>query len=96
MKIVTSNQMKEIENSVINDGIHQTDLIQRAGVILAEIVKQQIKDIKKSNIAFLIGPGNNGLDGLESSKHLSSWGAKCNIVLLSEKHKNIPPKNSKT
>ena len=72
MKIVTSNQMKEIENSVINDGIHQTDLIQRAGVILAEIVKQQIKDIKKSNIAFLIGPGNNGLDGLESSKHLSS------------------------
>ena len=80
MKIVTSNQMKEIESSVINDGIHQKNLIERAGLILAKIVKQQIKDIKNSNIIFLIGSGNNGADGIEASKHLTSWGAKCNII----------------
>lgn len=95
MKIVTSNQMKEIEKSIIDDGIHQADLIKRAGLALAEIVKQQLKDIKNSNIIFLIGTGNNGLDGLESSKHLSSWGAKCNIILSSQTKINIPKKNSK-
>ena len=89
MKIVTSNQMKEIEKSIIDDGIHQADLIKRAGLALAEIVKQQLKDIKNSNIIFLIGTGNNGLDGLESSKHLSSWGAKCNIILSSQTKINI-------
>ena len=93
MKIVTSNQMKEIESSVINDGIHQKNLIERAGLILAKIVKQQIKDIKNSNIIFLIGSGNNGADGIEASKHLTSWGAKCNIILLSQIKANIAKKN---
>ena len=95
MKIVTSNQMKKIESSVIDDGIHQKNLIERAGLVLAEIVKQQIKDIKNSNIIFLIGSGNNGADGLEASNHLASWGAKCNIILLSQTKTNIPKKNEK-
>jgi len=87
--------MKKIEDSVINDGVLQTDLIQRAGVVLAEVVKQQIKDIEKSNIIFLIGPGNNGADGLEACKHLAFCGAKCNIILLPQTKINIPKKNLK-
>ena len=95
MKIVTSSQMKKIENSAINNGIKQTDLIHKAGLILAEIIKENIKNVKNSNIIFLIGSGKNGEDGLEASKHLLSWGAKCKIIFSSENKFNITKKNSK-
>ena len=48
-------------------------------------VSREIGFLRLIPILILVGPGNNGLDGLIAGTHLSSFGAKVTAVLLSER-----------
>jgi ADP-dependent NAD(P)H-hydrate dehydratase / NAD(P)H-hydrate epimerase len=81
MKIVNISQMQKAEQDSMQYGISVDKLMENAGKAAAEIIRTLTGDIRKQNILILIGPGNNGGDGLVSARYLHDWGAKVNVYL---------------
>ena len=72
MKIVTAEQMRQIDKRCAETGLATEVLMENAGKAVAEEVKRILGTTSKQHILFLIGPGNNGGDGryfLASSAH---------------------------
>ena len=72
MKVVTSEEMKAAELRCLKQGITEEMLINNAGLAIANVIDNEAKASDKSNmnILTLVGPGNNGMDGIVASKHL--------------------------
>ncbi len=86
MKVVNVSQMREIEAALDASGIHYATLMQNAGLALAERISQLIADISQPRVTFLIGPGNNGGDGLVAAQYLAQTGrALIRLYLLTRR-----------
>ena len=85
MKIVTSEQMRQIEKDCARVGLPADVLMENAGKVVAEEVRQILKAIGQQHILLLIGPGNNGGDGLVAARHLHDWGARVSLCLCSQR-----------
>ena len=85
MKIVTSEQMRQIEQECARIGLPTDVLMENAGKAVAEEARRILSTIDQQHILFLIGPGNNGGDGLVAARHLHDWGAKVSIYLCSQR-----------
>ena len=64
MKIVTSEQMRQIEQECAGLGLPPNVLMENAGKAVAEETRQILGTASQQQILLLIGPGNNGGDGL--------------------------------
>ncbi|MBN1223890.1 MAG: NAD(P)H-hydrate dehydratase [Candidatus Aminicenantes bacterium] len=86
MKVLTSQQMREIDRKAIEDiGIIGPILMENAGrQIFLEIMKR-FPDVEKEKILIVAGKGNNGGDGFVVARHLHNRGACPRVILLSEK-----------
>mgnify|MGYP001159518681 CR=1 FL=1 len=73
MKVVSSKQMKCIEQEAINSGISQDVLMENAGLSIAKTVCSRLNSSHKKSVLSLVGPGNNGGDGLVASRILHKW-----------------------
>ena len=73
MKIVNTAEMKQVEAEAEKRGLPPSQLMENAGLAVAEIVRRIIKASEK-NVLVLVGPGNNGGDGLAAARYLSGWG----------------------
>ena len=73
MGFVSVDKMKELEKTC---GIPIIDLMERAGVAVAE----EVSKLKKDKILVLCGTGNNGGDGLVAARCLE----KCKVFLMGE------------
>ena len=85
MKIVTAEQMKQIDRSSVAAGTPVSTLMENAGKAVAESTRQYLGDIEKQHILCLIGAGNNGGDGLVAARYLREWGAEVGVYLCSER-----------
>ncbi len=83
MKIVTAEQMRQIDQECIRMGIPVSALMENAGKAVAEEVKASLGDMENQHILCLVGGGNNGGDGLVAARYLNEWGAKVVIYLCS-------------
>ena len=81
MKIVTSDQMREIDRRCSEVGLPTEVLMENAGLAVAEEVRRLLATVVGSEILVLVGPGNNGGDGLVVARHLHDWGAKVRLYL---------------
>ncbi len=90
MKVLTTEQMRELEESCARDGLTTEILMENAGKAVAEEVSQILDGIEQRQILFLIGPGNNGGDGLVAARHLHDQGAKVIIYLCGERPTRDP------
>ena len=45
----------------------------------------QLGSLEDRRIAVLVGPGNNGGDGLVAARHLHEWGAQVRVYALRER-----------
>ncbi len=75
MKVVTSEQMREIEQRAAAIGLPSEVLMEKAGLAVAREVKGWLGGVAGRRILVLVGPGNNGGDGLVAARHLHDWGA---------------------
>jgi len=75
MKIVTVSQMQQAERDSGMFGISLDMLMENAGKAVAEETRKIVGDLRHQNILILVGPGNNGGDGLVATRHLYDWGA---------------------
>ena len=85
MKIVTAEEMRRIEQGCAGIGLPTDVLMENAGKAVAEEIRNILKDVVKPRIIFLIGPGNNGGDGLVAARHLHDGGADVNLFLFSQR-----------
>ncbi len=85
MKVVTTDEMRRIEQACAQTGITTDILMEKAGRAVAEEVRRILGAIEKQEVLFLIGPGNNGGDGLVAARYLGDWGAKVSLYLLSQR-----------
>ncbi|HEY7347094.1 MAG TPA: NAD(P)H-hydrate dehydratase [Ktedonobacterales bacterium] len=85
MKIVSIDQMRELEARAERElGMSSRVLMENAGRSAADLFRGWAGDIQGKNAALLIGPGNNGGDGLVIARHLKSWGARLTLYLWKE------------
>lgn len=85
MKIVTAEQMREIDKECARLYKPANVLMENAGKAVAEATQEYLGEIKKHNILCLIGGGNNGGDGLVAARYLKGWGARVSVYLCSER-----------
>jgi len=90
VKIVTVNQMRQIEEECARSGLPSNTLMENAGKAVAEEVRKILGTIDQQHILLLIGPGNNGGDGLVAARHLHDWGAKVNLYLVRQRPADDP------
>jgi hydroxyethylthiazole kinase-like uncharacterized protein yjeF len=90
MKILTTEQIRQLEEECAGLGLTTDALMENAGKAVAEEVRRILGNIDQQHILFLIGPGNNGGDGLVAARHLHDWGARVSVYLLGERPEGDP------
>jgi hydroxyethylthiazole kinase-like uncharacterized protein yjeF len=85
MKIVTADQMRQIDQECDKIGLPTSVLMENAGKAVAEEVRRILGTADQQNVLVLIGPGNNGGDGLVAARYLHDWGAKVSLYLFGQR-----------
>ena len=97
MHIVTVAEMKELEAQAEQEhGLSSPTLMQNAGKSAANIFEAHVLHPHTTNvleILFLIGPGNNGGDGLVMARHLAQAGASISLYHWKDHHLTIQGKD---
>ncbi len=81
MKLVTVDQMRRIEKESDARGHTYAQMMELAGASVARAIQSRL-DVRGKRILLLIGPGNNGGDGLVAARHLKEAGAELGVYLL--------------
>ena len=76
MKLVTIEQMRLIEQQASEQGLTQEEMMQKAANAVSRLAMDLLQNTKNPIIVVLIGPGNNGVDGLISAAALTQMGCQ--------------------
>jgi NAD(P)H-hydrate epimerase len=79
VKLVTVEQMMELERKA---SVPVPQLMENAGLAVAQEVWLLLGEVAERAIVVLVGPGNNGGDGLVAARHLHDWGSKVGVYML--------------
>ncbi len=79
MKLVTVAEMMRLE---AESGVPVPQLMEKAGLAVAQEAWLALGEIAERRILVLCGPGNNGGDGLVAAGHLKEWAADVIVFLL--------------
>jgi len=90
VKVLTTTQMSQVEEECAKIGLSTDVLMENAGKAVAEEVRRILGAIDKQRILILIGPGNNGGDGLVAARHLHDWGARVSLYLFGQRLPDDP------
>jgi NAD(P)H-hydrate epimerase len=81
MKLVTVEEMRALERAAVEAGISEPQLMEEAGLAVAQEAWMLLGTLEGRRIVVLAGPGNNGGDGLVAARHLADWGAEVAVYL---------------
>ena len=84
-KIVTTAQMQAIEARSERVGVSTDTLMERAGLAVVRVARRMLGPLTGVPIVVLVGPGNNGADGLVAARHLRRWGARTTAYLCRDR-----------
>ncbi len=79
MKLVTVEQMRHLDR---NAGVPVPQLMENAGLAVAQEARLLLGEVAERAVLVLVGPGNNGGDGLVAARHLHDWGSKVDVHML--------------
>jgi len=85
MKLVTAEEMRGIDRSCASVGLTTEVLMENAGRAVAEETQKLMGGVVGKRVLILVGPGNNGGDGLVAGRYLSDWGAEAVFYLCAER-----------
>ena len=85
MKVVTAAQMAAIEQASERAGVSTDTLMENAGLAVAQAARDELGGAAGARIVVLVGPGNNGADGLVAARLLRRWGAEVVCCLLTRR-----------
>jgi len=84
------SQTRQLEESCAKIGLPSEKLMENAGLAVAGEAKRILGGAKGRRVLFLVGPGNNGGDGLVAARHLYDWGARVTVYLLGRRGDDDP------
>ena len=90
MKVVTVDEMRRIEVESEARGVSTSQLMENAGLAVAEQARDALGDLKSEHVVVLVGPGNNGSDGLVAARNLDDWGARVHVYVCGERPADDP------
>jgi hydroxyethylthiazole kinase-like uncharacterized protein yjeF len=90
MKILTTAQIRLAEENCERIGITMDTLMENAGKAVAEEIKRILGNLDQHHILFLIGPGNNGGDGLVAARLIDNWGGKVSVYIMGQRPPDDP------
>ncbi len=78
MKLVTVEEMRHLEQAADAAGHSYDAMMERAGRAVAEAIQDRmdVSEAEGTSILVLVGPGNNGGDGLVAARYLAQSGAR--------------------
>lgn len=79
MKLLTVEQMRAVEQAADATGLAYATMMENAGQAVASWIEQQ--GAQGRSVVVLVGPGNNGGDGLVAARHLQQAGAKVSLYI---------------
>ncbi|MFQ6014507.1 MAG: NAD(P)H-hydrate dehydratase [Anaerolineae bacterium] len=80
MKVVSTAEMREIEKRADAGGLSYAIMMENAGKAVADEIGRR-REVGGQQILVLVGPGNNGGDGLVAARHLHDRGAEVAVYL---------------
>ncbi|MCX6005104.1 MAG: NAD(P)H-hydrate dehydratase [Chloroflexi bacterium] len=83
MKVVTAEQMRNIDRMAAQAGITTEFLMENAGRSVAEETRNYVGNIVGRASLAIAGPGSNGGDALVAARYLQDWGAEVTVYMLS-------------
>src|SRR6266704_2350431 len=97
MHIVTVDEMRDLEKQADRQyGLTSPLLMENAGKSAAEILAEHLpkidgkaRPIDTLKFLLLIGPGNNGGDGLVVARHLQEWGGQVSLYRWKEQELTV-------
>ena len=87
-KLVTSKEMKLIENQIFLSGISSENLIEEAAKSISDFIENNFNNLNKKSMLIIAGSGNNGLDGITVAKNLQNNLKETEIWIFSKSSKN--------
>lgn len=90
MKLVTVEQMRRLEEAAARAGRPPETLMGEAGLAVAQETWLAMGVVAERSVLVLVGPGNNGGDGLVAARHLADFGAKVGVYLLRSRPADDP------
>ena len=90
MRVVTAAQMATLELASQRRGVATDTLMENAGLAVAEATRRLLGGIAGAGVLVLVGPGNNGADGLVTARHLQRWGARVAVYVVASRPSNDP------
>ncbi len=94
VKVVSAAQMRRIEDRSEEAGVSKDTLMENAGLEVARAVRRRIGHLPGVRVVVLVGPGNNGGDGLVAARHLHRWGARVLVYLCGRRPSPDPKLDS--
>ncbi|MFN0095871.1 MAG: NAD(P)H-hydrate dehydratase [Dehalococcoidia bacterium] len=88
MKLVTSEEMRALEAAAVEAGVSERQLMEEAGLAVAQEAWMLLGTLEGRRILVLVGPGNNGGDGIVAGRHLFDWGAEI-VFYLPRKRRDM-------
>ncbi len=93
MHIVTVEEMRELEARAEREyGMTSAILMENAGKSAAELLAREARKrqpVSGQEFLLLIGPGNNGGDGLVMARYLEQWGGLVSLYRWKERRLTI-------
>ncbi len=90
-KVVTVAQMVALEQASERHGVSSDTLMENAGLAVAQAGRRLLGGmIAAVPVLVLVGPGNNGADGLVAARHLQRWGARLTAYMVAERRSPDP------
>src|SRR5437016_1371215 len=80
MKLVTAAQMRELEQRADAAGNSYAQMMEQAGALSAQALMERW-DVRDHHVLILVGPGNNGGDGLVCARVLHDAGASVHLYI---------------
>ena len=87
IKIVTTEEMRQIETAADAGGVSYAQMMENAGRAVAEAIDEWL-GADDATVLVLVGPGNNGGDGLVAARYLVDMGATVQVYVWNRETQN--------
>ncbi len=81
MRLPTTEQMRHLEQAAVDSGSTWDGLMEQAGWGVAQESIRRLGQPRNRPVLVLVGPGNNGGDGLVAARHLHDAGAQVTLYV---------------
>jgi len=82
MKVVTGEQMAEIDRLSSEAGVPTLELMERAGEAIVTKAAEMVSGLMGTRLAIICGKGNNGGDGLVAARLLKKYSTQVTVLLV--------------